>query len=87
MLVVVAVSMETVCLFVVAMEMSAKSLYDALAQVHEAEWVEHNTFQEASQRSLEIWVEYMKTLNERVVEPLTDYQNKFLDVRVSAVFS
>ncbi|XP_014666105.1 PREDICTED: bridging integrator 2-like [Priapulus caudatus] len=64
-----------------AMEMSAKSLYDALAEVHEPEWVEHNVIEEASQKSLEIWVDYMKTLQDSVVEPMTQYQAKFTDVR------
>ncbi|XP_050406909.1 myc box-dependent-interacting protein 1 isoform X2 [Patella vulgata] len=60
-----------------ALSVASKSFYSAVEESYEAEWTEEKKFRESLQESEQIWVDFVKTLQGKVMEPITQYLANF----------
>ncbi|KAK6182276.1 hypothetical protein SNE40_009995 [Patella caerulea] len=60
-----------------ALSVASKSFYSAVEESYDAEWTKEKQFRESLQESEQIWVDYVKTLQGKVMEPITQYLANF----------
>ena len=67
------------------MAAASKTFFDAVAEVYESEWSNHEAVVKCASDLEMLWADYLRKLNEDVQNPLNNYLNIFPDVKVSQI--